>query len=149
MPTGKPMVSVTTDPRGQRALATLRDALLNTKATRQNAAARVLKQARENAASRPTPQARMVASGMTARRGTVIGFGSRKVMGSGRSEPVKLGFLAYGSEFGSSTHRQFGPRRESGYWLNPAADSNDLDEVLEEHVDGAIDAAIRVSKIGF
>lgn len=148
MPT-KPMVTVTPDSRGPRALDKLRSALLDTKGVRQNAAVRVLKEAKQNAASRPTPQARMVASGMIARRGTVIGFASRRVFGSGRSTPVKLGVLAYGSEFGSNTHRQFGPRNESGYWLNPAGDEADLDEVLEEHVDDAIDAAIRVSKIGF
>lgn len=150
MATGNEMVTVTSDldSRGRRALNKLQDALLDVRRVRQNAAQRVLKQATQNAAGRPTPQARMVASGMIARRGTVIGFGSRRVFGRGAGSGVKLGFLAYGSEFGSSTHAQFGPRNESGYWLNPAADAPGLDDVLDEHVDGAIDAAIRVSKIG-
>jgi hypothetical protein len=57
---------------------------------------------------------------------------------------VKLGHLAYGSEFGSNTHRQFGPRNESGYWLHPAAEQNPaVDVAHEDHADEAIDAAIR------
>ena len=129
---------------GVRALATLKRELEKTETLRQTAAKRVLEQARRNAASRPTPQARMVASGMMARNGTVIGFGSRRVFSSGSDGPVKLGHLAYGSEFGSSTHRQFGRRNESGYWLHPAADQNPaVDEAQEDHADKAIDAAIR------
>lgn len=133
---------------GVRALATLARELEKTETLRQTAARRVLSQARRNAASKPTPQARMVASGMQARNGTVIGFGSRRVFGSGSDEPVKLGFLAYGSEFGSSRHRQFGPRNESGYWLHPAADQNPaVDEAHEDHADEAIDAAIRAAGV--
>jgi hypothetical protein len=128
---------------GVRALATLRRELEKTETLRQTAAKRVLEQARRNAGGKPTPQARMVASGMMARNGTVIGFGSRRVFGSG-SDGVKLGFLAYGSEFGSDTHRQFGRRNESGYWLHPAAEQNPaIDEAHEDHADEAIDAAIR------
>ena len=130
---------------GARALATLRRELEKADTLRQTAARRILDQARRNAGRRPTPQARMVASGMQARNGTVIGFGSRRIFGSGSDGPVKLGHLAYGSEFGSSTHRQFGPRNESGYWLHPAAEGNnpELDEAQEDHADKAIDAAIR------
>ena len=129
---------------GARALAVLTKELQKAETLRQTAATRVLEQARRNAASKPTPQARMVASGMMARNGTVIGFGSRKVLGSGSGGPVKLGHLAYGAEFGSTTHRQFGPRNESGYWLHPAADQNPaLDKVQEDHANKAIDAAIR------
>jgi hypothetical protein len=130
---------------GARALATLRRELEKAETLRQTAAKRVLEQARRNAASRPTPQARMVASGMLARNGTVIGFGSRRVFGSGSDGPVKLGHLAFGSEFGSSTHRQFGRRNESGYWLHPAAEGHNpgIDKAQEDHADKAIDAAIR------
>lgn len=128
---------------GARALEVLRRELLDMKRVENEVAGAILAQARRNARGRPTPQARMVASGMAVRRGTVIGFASRRVFGAG-SEGVKLGFLAYGSEFGSSTHRQFGPRRESGYWLHPAADQNpDIDPLHEDHADDAIDAAIR------
>jgi hypothetical protein len=144
------MVTVTgnVDARGRLAINKLVASLIDVRRSEQIAARRILRKAQSNAASRPTPQARMVASGMFARRGAVIGFGSRRVFGRG-AEGVKLGFLAYGSEFGSDTHRQFGPRNESGYWLHPAAEQNpEMDEVLEEHVDDAIDAAIRVSKIG-
>ena len=149
----EPIVTVTPDSRGLRALAKLRDELLNVKGAEKKAAIRVLRKARENAASRPTPQARMVASGMVARNGTVIGFGSRRVFGRGAEGGVKLGLIAYGSEFGSFARQFHAPWQQgpgSGYWLHPAAEQNpEMDEVLEEHVDGAIDAAIRVSKIGF
>ena len=131
---------------GVRALTKLRIELERVETLRQTAAKRVLEQARRNAASRPTPQARMVASGMQARNGTVIGFASRRVFGSGSDGPVRLGHLSYGSEFGSNTHRQFGPRNESGYWLHPAADQNpDVDEAHEDHADEAIAAAIRAA----
>jgi hypothetical protein len=129
---------------GARALSKLRFELEKIEPLRQTTAKRVLEQSRRNARSKPTPQARMVASGMQARNGTVIGFGSRRVFGSGSGGAVKLGHLAYGSEFGSNTHRQFGPRNESGYWLHPAADQNpDIDTAHEDHADEAIGAAIR------
>lgn len=130
---------------GARALATLTRELEKAETLRQTAAKRVLEQARRNAGARPTPQARMVASGMLARNGTVIGFASRRVFGSGSDGPVRLGVLSYGSEFGSNTHRQFGPRNESGYWLHPAAEGTNpgLDKAQEDHADKAIDAAIR------
>jgi hypothetical protein len=128
-----------------RALAVLERELLDTKRLEAEVARAILAKAKSNAARRPTPQARMVASGMVARRGVVIGFASRRVFGSGSGEPVKLGHLAYGSEFGSNTHRQFGPRRESGYWLHPAAEgeNRDIDEAEDDYLDHAIDAAIR------
>lgn len=129
---------------GARALEVLRRELEKTTSVEQEVARAILSKAQRNARSRPTPQARMVASGMTARRGVVIGFASRRVFGSG-NQGVKLGFLAYGSEFGSNTHKQFGPRRESGYWLHPAAEGHnpDIDKAHEDHADEAIDAAIR------
>lgn len=132
---------------GVRALARLRSELEKVEPLRQTAARAILEQARRNAASRPTPQARMVASGMLARNGTVIGFGSKRVFGSGSPEGVKLGLIAFGSEFGS-THRQFGRPWDSGpgsgYWLHPAAEGRnpDLDKAHEKYVDKAIDAAI-------
>lgn len=135
-------------PDGIRALTTLRRELEKVETLRQTAARRVLEQARRNAAARPTPQARMVASGMQARNGTVIGFGSRRVFGRGAEGGVKLGLIAFGSEFGS-THRQFGKPWTSGpgsgYWLHPAAEGHnpEVDEAHEDHADKAIDAAIR------
>lgn len=131
---------------GARALEVLHRELLNTTRIENEVARAILSKAQRNAQSRPTPQARMVASGMIVRRGVVIGFASKRVFGAG-SQGVKLGFLAYGSEFGSSTHRQFGPRNESGYWLHPAAEreNQDIDEAHEDHADEAIDAAIRAA----
>jgi hypothetical protein len=128
---------------GARALETLRRELLNSSRVEADVARAILRRAQRNAAGKPTPQARMVASGMTTRRGTVIGFGSKRVFGSG-SDGAKLGHLAYGSEFGSNTHRQFGPRNEAGYWLHPAAEQNpDIDKAEDSYLDKAIDAAIR------
>ena len=129
---------------GARALGVLRRELEKTTNVRNEAARAVLDKAQRNARGRPTPQARMVASGMTVRHGTVIGFASRRVFGAGNNG-VRLGFLAYGSEFGSNTHSQFGPRNEAGYWLNPAAEGHnpDIDKEHEDHADEAIDAAIR------
>lgn len=149
-----PLLSVVTPVgRAKRVLDTLVDHLSETKDAEQNAAERILRQARQNAASRPTPQARMVASGLLARRGVVIGFGSKRVFGRGAEQGVKMGLLAFGSEFGS-THRQFGRPWQggsgAGYWLHPAAEQNpEMDDVQDEHVDDAIDAAERVSKLGF
>lgn len=139
---------------GARALLALRKALLDTKQARNRAAGAVLKKARQNAANRPTPQSRMVASGMTVRGGSVIGFGSKRVFGRGAEGGVKLGLIAFGSEFGS-THAQFhrpwssGPG--SGAWLHPAAEGNnpDVDKAHEDHVDDALDVAIRTAKLGF
>ncbi len=130
---------------GARAMETLRRELLDTEKLRYEAARAVLDKAQRNARGRPTPQARMVASGMRVKRGTVIGFAGTRVFGAGSAQPVKLGVLAYGSEFGSNQHRQFGPRRESGYWLNPAAEGINpgIDDAHEDDLDQAIDAAIR------
>ena len=132
---------------GARAMETLRRELLDTEKVRYEAARAVLEKAQRNARGRPTPQARMVASGMRVRNGTVIGFAGTRVFGFGSTQPVKLGFLAFGSEFGSNQYRQFGPRNASGYWLNPAAEGENagIDEAHENDLDEAIDAAIRTA----
>jgi hypothetical protein len=129
---------------GARAMEALRRAILDTKRLEADVAKGILSKAQSNARRRPTPQARMVASGMVARRGVVIGFASKRILGSG-GEPVKLGHLAYGSEFGSNTHRQFGPRRESGYWLHPAAEepNREIDKAEDDYLDDA--TAIRTA----
>lgn len=130
---------------GARALNVLRRELLDSAKVEAEVARAILLKAKSNAARRPTPQARMVASGMVARRSTVIGSANRRVFGSGSSTGVRLGFLAFGSEFGSNTHRQFGPRNEAGYWLHPAAEgeNREIDMVEGTYLDDAIDAAIR------
>lgn len=134
---------------GARAMDALARALLDTKEAANRAAAGVLKKARQKASGRPTPQARMAASGMVVRGGSVIGFGSRRVFGRGNNG-VKLGFIAYGAEFGSSANGRFGPRNEAGYWLHPAAEgpNPDVDKAHEDDVDDAIDDAFRVAKLG-
>lgn len=132
---------------GALALAVLKRELERVGTTRDTAARAILKVARQNAAARPTPQARMVASGMLARNGTVIGFAGRRVFGRGARDGVKLGLLAFGSEFGS-LHRQFVAPWESGpgsgYWLHPAAEGHNpgIDKAQEDHADEAIDRAI-------
>ena len=130
---------------GARAMDVLRRELLNTRAVEDEVGRAILKRAQRNAGGHPTPQARMAASGLIARRGTVIGFGSKRVFGSGSPGGVKLGLIQYGAEFGSSTHRQFGPRNEAGYFLHPAAEGHnpDIDKAQEADVDKAIDDAIR------
>lgn len=132
---------------GARAMEVLRRELLDSDKLEAEVARAILAKAKSNAARRPTPQARMVASGMVARRGTVIGFGNRRVFGSGNPTGVRLGFLSYGSEFGSNTHRQFGPRNEAGYWLHPAAEGEnpEIDQAEDSYLDDAIDAAIRAA----
>lgn len=132
---------------GARAIDKLIRQLLSTDRVEQDMARSVLAKAQSNARGRPTPQARMVADAMFAKKGVIIGSAGRRVFGSGSDRPVKLGHLAYGSEFGSNTHRQFGPRRESGYWLHPAAErpNRDLDKSEDNWLDKAIDAAIRAA----
>lgn len=132
---------------GARAMEVLRRELLDSDKLEAEVARAILREAKSNAARRPTPQARMVASGMVTRRSTVIGFANRRVFGAGSPTGVRLGFLAFGSEFGSNTHSQFGPRNESGYWLHPAAedDNPEIDEAEDNYLDDAIDAAIRAA----
>ena len=109
------------------------------------AAQAVLTKARRNARGRPTPQARMVARGCWS--SPWHGHRLRLAAGVRRQAPraVKLGFLSFGAEFGSSRYRQFGPRNEGGYWLHPAAEDEnpEIDKAHEDYADKAIDAAIR------
>lgn len=133
---------------GARAVTVLRREILDTKRLQNEVARAVLAKAQANARRRPTPQARMVAEGMVVRRGVVIGSAGKRIFGSGSDRPVKLGHLAYGAEFGSNTHRQFGSdRRESGYWLHPAAEGQnaDTDKAEDSYLDKAINAAIRAA----
>lgn len=96
----------------------------------------VRRQAQRNATRRPTPQARGIAGSLrVGRKGTVFGLPSATVILSGR--PVRAAGINYGAEYGSNRHAQFAPRRESGYWLNPAADQVGdvtLDRWLDEVV---------------
>jgi hypothetical protein len=105
---------------------------------RRDYAFQVREGARRLAAGRPTPQARMAAEGLRVKGGSVLGFPGTRVHSFGRS--VRLGGVSFGAEYGSDTHRQFGPRRESGYWLNPAAERVN-DAVGNEWLDDVLDAA--------
>lgn len=129
---------------GARAVKVLRREIRDTDRLQNELAFALLDRAQANARQRPTPQARMVAEGMVVRRGVVIGHAGKQIVGSG-GRPVALGHLAYGAEFGSDTYRQFGPRRESGYWLTPAAEqpNTNIDKAEDNYLDRAISAAIR------
>ncbi|HKR49460.1 MAG TPA: hypothetical protein VJT72_07745 [Pseudonocardiaceae bacterium] len=132
---------------GARAVRVLSQEIRETRRLQNEVARAILDKARQNASARPTPQARMVAEGLVVRRGIVLGRAGKVILGSG-GRPVKLGHLAYGAEFGSNTHKQFGrDRRESGYWLHPAAegDNNDTDKAEDSYLDRAISAAIRAA----
>lgn len=105
----------------------------------------IVRQAQRNAQRRPTPQARGIASSLRVSRkgGAVLGLPSATVVLSGR--PVKAAGINYGAEYGSATYRQFAPRQERGYWLNPAADQVS-DEAGEQWMDEALDESIADGK---
>ena len=133
---------------GARAVRVLSKEVKDTRRLQNEMARAILAKARSNAASRPTPQARMVAAGMVVARGVVIGRGNRRILGGGGGKPVKLGVLAYGAEFGSNQFRQFGSdRRESGYFLHPAAENQNtgIDKAEESFLDRIINTAIRAA----
>jgi hypothetical protein len=132
---------------GARAVRVLSKEVQDTRRLQNEMAKAILAKARSNAQSRPTPQARMVSRGMIVTRGVVLGRANRMILGGGEGKPVKLGVLAYGAEFGSNQHRQFGPRNESGYWLNPAGENPGApaDKAEESFLDRCISAAIRAA----
>lgn len=92
----------------------------------------------QRAAGRPTPQAPMVARGLRVKGGTVLGFPRTTVTSS--SGPRRMDGVSFGAEFGSSSYPQFGPRRESGYFLNPAAEAVN-DRVGLDWIGDTMDAA--------
>ena len=94
---------------------------------------------RRRAAGRPTPQARMASTGVRALAGAIAGAG----IVSGRGGSVPVGAIFWGSEFGSSIYRQFGPRHSRGSWLYPAGESDAvLDRVERLFVDPVLDRHI-------
>lgn len=97
---------------GQRAIHRLIDRLEASGELSEAYARALLDQAQGIAASHPTPQARMAAEGMGVQHGQILSLSG--------GPPAEV---AVGSEFGSTLYRQFGPRRQRGYWLLPAADS--------------------------
>jgi hypothetical protein len=105
---------------------------------RRDYAFQVRKGAVSLAFGRPTPQARMAASGLRVKGGSVLGFPGTRVNSGGRS--IRLGGVSFGAEYGSNTHSQFGPRRESGYFLNPAAERVN-DAVGDDWIDDIFNAA--------
>jgi len=100
-----------------------------------------------NASSRPSPQARMAAQGLRVKGGSVLGFpGTRVSTSGGRS--VKLGAISFGAEYGSAQSPQFAARRESGYFLNPAAEKVN-DDAGNNWLDDVFDDALSLRGLGF
>lgn len=92
----------------------------------------VLALAVRNASSRPTPQAPMAAGNLTVTGDTI--------RPSAGGVPAAV---ASGSEFGSDIYLQFHrPRSSQGYWLFPAAESDQAeaagDNILEQMIDKAV-----------
>lgn len=83
----------------------------------------VLETARSAAGGHPTPQSRMAASGLTVSHGVISGAPGTIVQGAG-GDPVSLGSILYGAEWGSNTYHQFPRARRSGYWLYPSANKD-------------------------
>lgn len=79
----------------------------------------------------------MAASGVQARQGAIWGPPGAVVFGRGGS--ASLSGVGWGSEFGSSIYRQFGPRHSQGAWLYPAGRD---DATVEQMEQGYIDQAI-------
>lgn len=135
------MATKVTPPQLQRIMRDLPRQLRNVDELRRGYGRDIVKQAQRNAGRRPTPQARGIASSLRVSRkgGAVLGLPSATVVLSGRA--VRAAGINYGAEYGSSTYLQFAPRRESGYWLNPAADQVP-DTAGEKYLDHALDEAI-------
>lgn len=76
-------------------------------------------QARRLAGGHPTPQSRLAATGAQARLGAI------EVVGYPQAA------IAWGSEFGSTIYRQFGPRHSRGSWLYPAGEDQATVDLFE------------------
>lgn len=126
--------------QGVRALGRIRKGLEDVEPLRTRYATEVRRQAQRNATRRPTPQARGVAGSLRVKGGTVLGWPTTPIVLSGRT--IRAAGINFGAEYGSSTHRQFAPRRESGYWLNPAADQVD-DRTGEQWLDDVLNDGLR------
>lgn len=101
-------------------------------------------QARRVAAGHPTPQARMAASALMV-QGSSLGISSVAVV-TGKGGSVLASRIAGGSEFGSSTYPQFGPRRRApGSWLGAAAARPDssTQAAAEDALDHLVAEAVR------
>lgn len=125
---------------GRTVFRRLADKLVDTRKLRRGYAVEVLRQAQRNAVRAPTPQARGVAGSLRVKGGTVLGFPSTAITLSGQVK--RAAGINFGAEYGSNTYRQFAPRREGGYWLNPAADQVD-DRPGLEYLDNALSDSLR------
>lgn len=67
-------------------------------------------------------QAALAADAVRARDGAVEGGGSQSVRRH-RTQTVRASDVFFGSEFGSSVHRQFPSPRAGGYWFTPTVES--------------------------
>jgi hypothetical protein len=120
---------------GMRRIDKLGEELRDGRAIAEPYAAAVASQARRYASRRPTPQAPMAGAALVVR-------------GSSLAVPRGLGAagaVAGGSEYGSNTFRQFGPRKGApGHWLGAAAERPDSatleagDEALDELVERVV-----------
>lgn len=93
----------------------------------------ILSEAQQRAQSKPTPQSRMAADAMGV-QGSEI-----RVL----SEGTPAGEVSGGSEWGSNIYRQFGPRNEGGYWLHPAAESQEVLDAGDRYLDQLAEQAAR------
>lgn len=121
-----------------RRLADLLDNRAEQAELRRDYAFQIRRGAASIAAGKPSPQARMAAAGLRVKGGAVLGFPSTRVSSSAGT--TRLGGVSFGAEYGSSIHRQFAPRRESGYFLNPAAERVN-DRVGDQWLDDIIGKA--------
>src|SRR5262245_23315613 len=81
--------------------------------------ASVLSVAKAAAGGHPAPQSRMAASALSVSHATILIPEAAIVQGSG-GDPVPLGAIFSGAEFGSNRYRQFPAATKRGYWLWPA-----------------------------
>lgn len=129
---------------GRRRLAELSRRLAEGSEIAEPYAAAVAAQAKRVAAGHPTPQARMAASALVV-HGSSLGVSSLAVVQGRGGRPVRASAIAGGSEYGSSSYPQFGPRRRApGAWLGSAATRPDSstqaagEDALDELVRGAV-----------
>lgn len=118
--------------QGSRALRRVAEALEELPGLPEAYAEAMLSQAVQTAAGKPTPQARMASVAMGVQGSSIT------VLTGGPPAEVSAG-----SEWGSDIYPQFGPRRESGYWLLPAAESAPVLQAGDRFLETIMDRAIR------
>lgn len=117
---------------GSKALNRIAEALRPPTGLTEAYARAVLDQAVQNAASRPTPQAPMASQAMGIRGDSI------EVLSGGTPAEV-----SGGSEWGSNTFRQFGPRNDRGWWLMPASESPEANAAGDRYLEQMTEKAVR------